>query len=354
MKRFVLTLIVLLFLSLFYQSYQPNNVSSAKTLANFSSQNSTYTELFPIKQNNKWGYIDKFGQIVIKPKYLAAQAFSENIAFVRTSKHIKAIDNIGNTIFSLPLISNFPGVYSEGLAPISVNGKYGFIDTKGKLVIDLQFDFAEPFSEGLALVKIGNNYGFIDKEGKPIFEPHFAAATSFSDGLAAIRLNKTDKYPFFIDRVIEVICYLPSQATKSFIKTSISHNTYFDILGRNQSIITNNLTGNFNATVSFEKRAFSQDLVSVRINNQYGYINKEGKIVIDPQFAYADAFSNGLAQVSIKGKCAFINQSGAIVINTPYDYYNCSCFSNGLAKIQIGGQVGYIDKNGQFVWPLTD
>jgi len=351
MKHLILTFITLLFVSLFYQA---NITIKAKTTSNFLPETSYQTELFPVKQNGKWGYINKLGQIIIKANYLAAQPFSEDIAFVRTSKHLKAIDSLGNTIFKLPLNSNFPGAYSEGLAPFLVDGKYGFIDKTGKTVIDFQFDFARSFSDGLALIKLGDYYGFIDKEGKTVINPQFASATSFSDGLAAVRFKKTDLLSAFISKKGEISFYIPSELTKGFVKKNISEITSLELTGKSDQPSASNLSLGFNGRIAFDTRAFSENLVSVKINNQYGYINKDGKVVIEPQFSYADAFSEGLAQVSLRGKCAFINQSGTIVINTPYHYYSCSSFSSGLAKIQIGRQIGYIDSNGQFIWPLTD
>ena len=46
--------------------------------------------------------------------------------------------------------------------------KYGFIDKSGKMVIEPQFDNAEPFSEGLAQVEKDGKLGFIDKSGKVV------------------------------------------------------------------------------------------------------------------------------------------------------------------------------------------
>ncbi len=43
--------------------------------------------------------------------------------------------------------------FSEGLAPICKNGKWGYIDTKGNLVIDYQFDNAFYFTEERAIVQ---------------------------------------------------------------------------------------------------------------------------------------------------------------------------------------------------------
>lgn len=42
----------------------------------------------------------------------------------------------------------------EGLAPVQVDNRWGFIDTNGRFVINPQFDRAEPFAEGLAPVLV--------------------------------------------------------------------------------------------------------------------------------------------------------------------------------------------------------
>jgi hypothetical protein len=45
-------------------------------------------------------------------------------------------------------------------------------------------------------------------------------------------------------------------------------------------------------------------------DGKYGYIDKTGKIVIKPQFDFAESFSEGLAWVSISGKDGYINKTG--------------------------------------------
>ena len=50
------------------------------------------------------------------------------------------------------------GGFSDGLAAVKQNGKWGYIDENGKTVIKAQFDFANSFSEGIAVV------GFINEE----------------------------------------------------------------------------------------------------------------------------------------------------------------------------------------------
>ena len=57
---------------------------------------------------------------------------------------------------------------SEGLARVEMNGKWGYIDREGNVVIPFKYDGAEDFSEGLAEVLLKNKYSFIDKKGKEI------------------------------------------------------------------------------------------------------------------------------------------------------------------------------------------
>ena len=79
-----------------------------------------------------------------------------------------------------------------------------------------------------------------------------------------------------------------------------------------------------------------------------GYIDKTGKIVINPQFDEAWTFSEGLAKVKIGNKLGYIDKTGKYVINPQFD--KAEKFSNGLAKVDIGGNWGYIDKTGNYVW----
>lgn len=59
------------------------------------------------------------------------------------------------------------------LFPVSKNGKWGFIDDKGKNKIPMKYDSALPFSNGLAAVKLNEKWGFIDSKGKLIIPCKF-------------------------------------------------------------------------------------------------------------------------------------------------------------------------------------
>src|SRR6218665_1119163 len=64
------------------------------------------------------------------------------------------------------------------LAPVKIDGKWGYIDKSGKIAINPQFDFAWEFQEGLAVIQFGDKngfdkWGYIDKTGEIVIEPQF-------------------------------------------------------------------------------------------------------------------------------------------------------------------------------------
>ncbi len=150
--------------------------------------------LASIEENCKYGFIDKTGKIVIKPKFDWVDDFKNGLALVEIDDKFFFIDKAGKTLFESKSIETF----SEGLAPFRTSDKeehsaYGFYDKSNKVVIEPKFHGAGEFSEGLAPAGIdgwwhniewyGVKYGFIDRTGKEIIPFKFDFAKSFSDGL---------------------------------------------------------------------------------------------------------------------------------------------------------------------------
>ena len=99
---------------------------------------------------------------------------------------------------------------------------------------------------------------------------------------------------------------------------------------------------------------FSEGLAKVRISDKLGYIDATGKVVIQPIFDKVHDFSEGLAAYYDKGmgKWGYIDKTGKVVI-TP-QYSRCGNFHDGLACMAIGDnwesrKFGFIDKTGRIV-----
>src|SRR6218665_2038281 len=85
-------------------------------------------------------------------------------------------------------------------------------------------------------------------------------------------------------------------------------------------------------------------LVPVKIDGKWGYIDKNGKITIKPQFDEAQWFQEGLASVKLDGKWGYIDKTGKMAIKPQFE--DAQWFHEGLARIKLGSKLGYIDKTG--------
>lgn len=120
-----------------------------------------------------------------------------------------------------------------------------------------------------------------------------------------------------------------------------------EILGQSQ----------FNASARSE-----DDLVPIKENDVWGYADKDGKLVIKPQFSRADRFSEGLALVWTGGvpltdpvvksfvRMGYIDKTGRWIIHSRFKYYFFDDFSGGLVPFrQHSSKWGYMDTTGKIV-----
>ena len=84
--------------------------------------------------------------------------------------------------------------FSEGLAAVKKDGKWGYIDTTGKYVIKPKYEEASDFFDnGLACIQINGKWGFIDKTGEFVTPPQFSGVNGFSFNKGYISVSKGAK-----------------------------------------------------------------------------------------------------------------------------------------------------------------
>lgn len=76
--------------------------------------------------------------------------------------------------------------FSEGVAGVRIDGKYGYVDRTGKRVIDPRFDLAGEFRNGHAEVVVGGHTGIIDRSGTFVLKPAYTRAIPFGRTAALV------------------------------------------------------------------------------------------------------------------------------------------------------------------------
>ena len=89
----------------------------------------------------------KDGKNIIQPKYLAMRPFGDGVAAVRTANGWQLIDKEEKVIKILPASIMDAGVLSEGILPVCVDEKWGYMNMDGEFVVTPRFMQAGSFTD---------------------------------------------------------------------------------------------------------------------------------------------------------------------------------------------------------------
>ena len=212
--------------------------------------------------------------------------------------------------------------FNEGLAAVKKDGQYGFINTKGELVIPAHFYGVGGFSDGKACVYDEQyNVSFIDYEGGGILKtPYQLAYNKYNqrgdnpNGVPNIYLNIVQPVEF-----INGICKIP-------VKTGSEGEwkyKYIDFKGKEVSEpVETSPAANHEYTVFSKENDNGKAL--------YGLKDAQGKIIIEPTYSYISVPSNGIVNVAISSYRVFRNREeefdamdkGEPLLFTIYGYVN--------------------------------
>lgn len=152
-------------------------------------------EMIKYVVGDRVGFTDKDGNVIIPIKYENAFGFTQGLSAVKLGGRWGFIDPKDNVVIPFRYQDAYP--FFEDRAAVKLNGKWGFIDITGKMVIENKYDFVFSFNEMRALVVKDGKYGFVDYEGREVIKPIYDDATDFSSGIAVV---KKDGKNYYIDR----------------------------------------------------------------------------------------------------------------------------------------------------------
>ena len=151
-----------------------------------------------VKRDGTWYLIDKEGNIVSKG-YIGFEQDSEGIA-VRNST-IMAQTAEGYILLGLDGKQIGDKVYEDvrhfgdkTYAAVKIDGKWGFIDNQGQLVLEAEYEDAKSFQNGYAPIKKNGKWGYIDINGNIVIRPVFQQAQSISSKGVSYVQDETGKW----------------------------------------------------------------------------------------------------------------------------------------------------------------
>lgn len=237
--------------------------------------------------------------------------------------------------------------FKEGLAAVLIDGKWGYINKQGQLIIEPQFIHASDFNNNIAIAGIKNKRFCIDQSGK-FLSKKYDQISRFSEGLADVRLKGKGGY---IDLSGKLVIPLEFSSTLRFSEGMGP--VYID----NKHLGFINTKGEMIIEPIYQwTSGFNEGIAAVYRKKGHGYINYLGEAITSFNFAFVQEFSNGLAAACFNqgGSYHYINKEGKIVIEGPFN--SCSNFDdNGLAIVQpmdkAGKAFGCIDRSGKMIIP---
>lgn len=227
--------------------------------------------------------------------------------------------------------------FSDGLAAVKLNGKFGFIDPSGKFKIKPKFKSVGLFYKGLAPFYEDEKIGFINTAGKVVVPPKFYQAVSINENI--ILGSEANSRPA---RLIKG--KLPSLSGRYSFLGSKNMGIY--------SIQKGWMTEQKFSFSTFNKENY--DLFWAREkDSKTGLMRPNGKWHIKPSFVHTQTINDGLAIIRIKDKdgtvlSGAVDQNGDLAIPTKFEWLGYWVGEYGLARQghYSNGKHGLVNKSG--------
>jgi len=251
------------------------------------------------------------------------------------------IDTSG--VLVIPYLFEDVSSFSEGLAPASLNGKYGYINRKAEIVISMQYTRTTQFNNGYAVAYNDYNCGLINTKNDTILPFEFVGLGGLPNNQMFISSKDFKSYGIITIDNTTILEANFTHIKKVFNKILLTkQNAKWQVRNIKGKLLTNNLFDEINI---YEK----QKLIRLKINDHYGFIDENGKIVIPFEYEKFLGVSDGLIATKKEGKWGFIDTLGNEVI--AFDFDDADTFVNGYARIKVGTKYNIINQEGTIILP---
>ncbi|MBO5143909.1 MAG: WG repeat-containing protein [Lachnospiraceae bacterium] len=235
---------------------------------------------------------------------------------------------------------------SNGYIPFFDGTKWGYADTKARLVLEAGYEEALAFSEKYAVVKLDGIYTLIDGSGDWYAVDKLGLDKVTGHAGTRITAEKNGQFGIYSNTFTEITGAVYEDAIISenglcFVK---KHGKW-GIADGNGTMITDFLYDE--VVLNSHAEAFASGRAVVRDQTGYFIINEKGEALNDFRYENAKGAEGGWIAVTDKtGKWGFTDGIKEQVIPCQYeDAYSMSC---EVAPVKYAGKWGYISKKNEF------
>ena len=321
------------------------------TLTAFSIQSYAQDILAQAKSGDNWGYINAKGEFVIKPQFTNCHGFSEGLApiYDKKAKTFYFIKPDGSKFetevekFKLKNILGFGTIgLSEGMVPVQVGKKWGYMNASGKMVAEAKFDKATKFNDGKGVAKLGEVFFLIDSKGTEtkVDIPGIEDVKQFSGGVAPF---KAKGLMGFIDQNGAVTCEAQFKGLGYMSEDGLAW-------AKNEAGLVGFVSKSGDTKIEFAYKSaknFTDGVSKSKKGESTVYVSSNGKEIVPESADSSGKFSDGLAYAKSNGKVGFIGKDGKWVVDPQFD--KVRGFKNGLCAARQGDMWGFIDTSGKWV-----
>ena len=233
---------------------------------------------------------------------------------------------------------------AQDLIRFDSEGKVGFKNSTGEIVIPASNLYPEDFPDGLLGIKLNDKFGYIDVTGKTIIPLIYDNGKKFYKETAIVLL---DKKMLLIDKTGKIIKKL-KYTIIGWSKEDVTNVGLDDKYGR-----IYNTTGEeiippiYDAMPRFRSADFT---TWVKLNNKWGTIDKLGNIILPIRYDDIGATLNDNYRVEVNGKYGLMNNSKKL---TDVKYDSIGDFKDGFSIVKMSNKFGFIDSLGKELTPIT-
>lgn len=334
-----------------------------------------------VEKNGKQGVIDQGGKEILPLAYkkiLVGDPKEDPVILVQQKGRYGLYDRDGKQLLA-PTLKKITDI-NEGIIGGVAEKKWNFYTLQGEKLPG-EYDEARAFQEGLAAVKLQGKWGFADKTGKVVIQPQYKEVHSFSEGLAAV---KKDSQWFYIRKDGTLLPTVSVRKAGDFHQgvAVVDGSWLMDTQGKKYAKLKSySFVGDFqeNGLAEVGVRRASRSLLDyisigwgwgdgwgwggpvwgggigispgvVMPSSLYrGYVNKKAQEVISPTYSYVSPFYGKLALIREEGHWGMVDTKGQVVIPAAYDAL--LPFSEGLAAFGSDKKWGFIDESNKVVIP---